>query len=280
MSLKIGDQIRIQPAIGPSFDNSATVAAATLWGMPVAMSFANNYAAQVSVRDMSTLAMRVPLIAKLCVGTTTFASPTAYATVAGSSWTVCASGSTQTGLSYARVVMGGSGTEVAATLIIDGTTFTMGFGGADSSIRVETTLCSLTMAKLTTCIKGMCTHLDATYVMYGNTTGPIHVNIWPKDADRTINITSSGLTPAAGDVAVGLQVVSRSAMFEFKADELRTIMSTVSTLAYDHMAIKLTAVGASVANVSGNFIFGDERYNPHINIARSQLGTVSTAYSS
>ncbi len=282
MGLKIGDQIRPQPMLGPLLDNSATAIGATLWGLPFSMQKSNDFAAVANIRELSTLMARVPYVGKLCVGTTTFASPTAYATVAGSSFSLCASGATQTQLDYARIGMSGSCTNMnAQTIIIDGTTISLSLLATDTSIVVQVLAgCSLVAAKLTTCIKGRCTYLDATYVQYGDTTGPVHINIWPRDGNRTFNITSTSIMIGASADAIGVQVGSRSAMMEFKTDNVRQIMSTVSTLAYTHGAIKLTGVGSCVANVSGFMLFGNERYKPNISIQRGQLATVSSAYSS
>lgn len=271
---KIGDQVRLHPLFGALKPRgSSSGVEATVFSDPISMREYSEAAVMLTVNEVSSVTARNKVEAKILGGTTTYASPTAYSSIA-SSFTVCASGATQTKLHFARITISGTATKAAAqTIIIDGTTFTMS-ATADSSIVVHTTNCSLAVAKLATCIQGMCTHLNATYYSAGVTTGPAHVEIWSRDGDRTFNVTSTSVYPGASADGLGLSF-SRSAMYEFKAEDLYA----ASTVGYTHFVVRVNTTG-TVHDVEGVAVLGDARYRPNIVIARGQMGTVSTAYSS
>lgn len=270
---KIGDDVRVQDLF-PSHKTPGSSGSreATVFGAPFALGMDREYAIVVNVGHVSSVGPREAVTAELLCGTTTYASPTAYTSVGG--FTVCASGATQTQVNYARVNITGTATKVGtafAGIAIDGTTFTFS-ATADSSVVVHTTDCSNAMAKLATCIKGRCTHLDATWYSAGVTTGPAYCEIYPRDGNRTFNITSTSIPVAASADGVGV-LVSRSAMFEFKQEDIQQL----STVRYTHAAVRFNSTG-TVCNFGGVLIAGGSRFKPNINISRGQLSTVSSAY--
>lgn len=272
---KVGDLVRVQDlfptqkALGSSLTREATV-----WSAPFKIDQARDYAAVINIQHVSSVGPRQQIKGKLCVSTGNVGA-TAFTTVANSTFNICASGATQTKVNWARITMTGTITKITSAytgIIIDGTTFTFN-DTAHSSVSVHSTSGSVACAKLATSISGMCTYLETTYYWTGTATGPAIVEMWPKDGDRTFNIKTTSIEPGASADGLGI-VVGRSAVLEFKAADIRNL----STLDYTHVAIKITSTG-TVYKLGGVLLAADNRYKPDINIARYQLATVSSAYS-
>lgn len=276
MGLKVGDKIKAYDLF-PTLRTvgSSSGREATIFSSPMPLGMGRDYAILVDVEHVSTVGPRAPVEVELLAGTATYASPTAYTSVGG--MTVMASGATLTGVNYARVAIQGTCTKVGiagATLVIDGSTFNLAFGGADSSVLVECTAASVTMQKLSSCINRCCTNLVATYYSAGVTTGPAYVDIRPKNGDYVFDITSSSIQNAASVDAIGI-IAAKSAMYEFKSDEVAA-KSTAKN--YDRFAVRLQTTG-TVARLGAQVLVSGARYTPNIKIDRAQLGTVSTLHS-
>lgn len=272
---KVGDLVRVQDLF-PSLQDmgSSVLRKATVWSAPFKLDKARDYAAVINIQHLSSIGPRQQVKGKLCVSTGNV-SATAFTTVANSTFNICASGATQTKVNYAEIHMTGTFTKMTSLytgIIIDGTTFTFN-DTAHSSVSVHTTSGSVVCAKLATSISGMCTYLETSYYWLGAATGDAVVTIRPKDGDRTFNITSTSIFPAANSDGPGI-IVGRSAVLEFKASDIRNL----STLDYTHAAIKITSTG-TVSRIGGVLLAVDNRYTPNLNIDRYQLATVSSAYS-
>jgi len=273
--MKIGDSVKVLNVF-PTLRTvgSSSGVEATVFSNAFSLGLARNFAVIGSVEHISTVGPRKACMLEVLGGTTTYASPTAFTSIGGC--TVMASGATQTKVNYARVCIRGTCSKVSATMVIDGVTFSVipaGGGGVDSSIVVKSTIASVVVPKLATCIEAMCTNLDAAYYTAGVTSGPGYVDIRGKDGNYVFDIKSSVIQTEANTDGCGI-LCSRSAMYEFSAAEV----IAKSTLPYTQVAFRMGTTG-TVARMSAQLICGDERYNPRINIARDQMNTVSTAYS-
>jgi len=277
MGLKIGDKIKFEPILSGQVPTETTN-----FSNPIGLRGYNEFAVILTAHNISSAALAAPIVAKLLAGTTTFASQTAYASVAGSSFTVLSSGATMTQMTEAFVCINGTATKATQAFVLDGTTF-RGSNTANSSIAtaitVHTTNTTGAAAQYASYIEAVCTYLETTVVEATGTTNA-YVYITSKDKDRTFSLSAA----AYGIVADNLTVmpVTRSAMFEFKAEDIISIMSSVSTLAYTHVAVRVsgTLAATGVANVHGFLAMGGPRYKPDTDIQRGQLATVSSAYSS
>lgn len=277
MGLKIGDMVRFEPILSGQVPTETTN-----FSNPISMAGFNEFAVLLTAHNISSAALAAPILAKLLAGTTTFASQTAYASVAGSSFVVLSSGTTHTKLTEGFVCINGTATKATQAFVLDGTTF-RGSNTANSSIAtaitVHTTNTTGAAAQYAAYIKAVCTYLETTVVEATATTNA-YVYITSKDKDRTFSLSAAG----AGILADNLTImpVTRSAMFEFKSEDINQIMSTVSTLAYTHVAVRVsgTLAATGVANVHGFLAMGGARFAPFTDISRGQLSTVSANYSS
>lgn len=287
---KIGDVVGVHGMFAGYKDHGASAAApavaATMFSAPFPLWEANEYAGVFNVLHVSSVGPREAVHAKLLLGTTTYASPTAYSSIGGlSSFTICASGATQTQVNYAQIIMTGTATKITtatnngiAIATTNTTSKTINFSAtADSSILVHCTDCSNGAAKLSTAIRNCFPNLDSTYFALGTTTGPAIVEVWHKDG-KTFNITSTGIYPGASADNLGV-IVGKSFVYEFKSEDINAAISaTGSTVQYDHFVFRTKSTG-TVARINGVVLTGGRRFGK-VDIARGQAATVSYAHSS
>jgi len=284
---KIGDVVKVKDLFAGLKDPGASAAApaqaATIFSAPHHLGYAREYGAVFNVLHVSSVGPRQNVSAKLLLGTTTYAGPTAYSSIGGlSSFTICASGATQTQVNYAQIIMTGTATKITTAtndgiqLGVAGTTKSINFSAtADSSILVHCTDCSNGAATLSTAIRNIFPSLDSTYYALGTTTGPAVVSIWHKDGE-VFDITSTGVYPGASADNLGI-VVGKSMLYEFKAEDVQgAITATGTTLKYDHFVFRVNSTG-TVVKIGGSLLCGEPRYHK-IGISRNQAATVSSAH--